>query len=90
MSRQVIVVGDTLAPYDGKVITGSGADIVDGKAVARKPIWWRARSTASVRSAKGIRPVSWTVNQSHSRGTTLAAAARWSASPPLCRCFKRD
>jgi len=36
MARQVIVVGDTLAPYGGKVIEGSGADTVDGKAVARK------------------------------------------------------
>ena len=36
MSRQVIVVGDALAPYGGKVITGSSADTVDGKAVARK------------------------------------------------------
>ena len=36
MARQVIVVGDTLAPYGGKVITGSDADTIDGKAVARK------------------------------------------------------
>jgi uncharacterized Zn-binding protein involved in type VI secretion len=36
MARQVIVVGDALAPYGGQVITGSGADMIDGKAVARK------------------------------------------------------
>lgn len=36
MARQVIVVGDTLAPYGGEVIEGSGADSVDGKAIARK------------------------------------------------------
>jgi uncharacterized Zn-binding protein involved in type VI secretion len=36
VARQVIVVGDTLAPFGGKVITGSGADTMDGKAVARK------------------------------------------------------
>lgn len=36
MVRQVIVVGDTLAPHGGTVIAGSNADIVDGKPVARK------------------------------------------------------
>ena len=36
MARQVIVVGDTLAPYGGTVTTGSNADIVDGKPIARK------------------------------------------------------
>ncbi|MGY6128017.1 PAAR domain-containing protein (plasmid) [Paraburkholderia strydomiana] len=36
MVRQVIVVGDTLAPHGGTVSTGSNADIVDGKPVARK------------------------------------------------------
>jgi uncharacterized Zn-binding protein involved in type VI secretion len=36
MVRQVIVVGDTLAPHGGTVTTGSNADIVDGKPVARK------------------------------------------------------
>jgi uncharacterized Zn-binding protein involved in type VI secretion len=36
MARQVIVVGDTLAPHGGDVTGGSHADIVDGKAVARK------------------------------------------------------
>lgn len=36
MARQVIVVGDTLAPHGGSVTTGSNADTVDGKPVARK------------------------------------------------------
>ena len=36
MARQVIVVGDTLAPHGGTVTTGSNADIVDGKPIARK------------------------------------------------------
>jgi uncharacterized Zn-binding protein involved in type VI secretion len=36
MARQVIVVGDTLAPYGGAVTTGSNADVVDGKPIARK------------------------------------------------------
>jgi uncharacterized Zn-binding protein involved in type VI secretion len=36
MVRQVIVVGDTLAPHGGTVTSGSNADIVDGKPVSRK------------------------------------------------------
>ncbi|MGS0891921.1 PAAR domain-containing protein [Burkholderia stagnalis] len=36
MVRQVIVVGDTVAPHGGVVVTGSHADVVDGKAIARK------------------------------------------------------
>jgi uncharacterized Zn-binding protein involved in type VI secretion len=36
MVRQIIVVGDTLAPHGGTVTMGSNADIVDGKPVARK------------------------------------------------------
>jgi uncharacterized Zn-binding protein involved in type VI secretion len=36
MVRQVIVAGDTLAPHGGTVTTGSNADIVYGKPVARK------------------------------------------------------
>ncbi|MBA9896953.1 MULTISPECIES: PAAR domain-containing protein [Burkholderia] len=36
MVRQVIVVGDTLTPHGGTVATGSNADVVDGKAIARK------------------------------------------------------
>ncbi|MCA8297699.1 MULTISPECIES: PAAR domain-containing protein [Burkholderia] len=36
MVRQVIVVGDTLAPHGGTVTAGSNADVVDGKAIARK------------------------------------------------------
>ncbi|WP_296229253.1 PAAR domain-containing protein [Ralstonia sp. UBA689] len=36
MARQMIVVGDTLSPHGGKVISGSSADSVDGKAVARR------------------------------------------------------
>jgi uncharacterized Zn-binding protein involved in type VI secretion len=36
MVRQVIVVGDTLAPHGGTVITGSNVDTVEGKPVARK------------------------------------------------------
>lgn len=36
MTRQAIVVGDTLAPYGGEVMTGSSMDTVDGKAIARR------------------------------------------------------
>jgi uncharacterized Zn-binding protein involved in type VI secretion len=36
MVKQVIVVGDTLAPHGGTVTTGSNTDTVDGKAVARR------------------------------------------------------
>ncbi|MGU7776314.1 PAAR domain-containing protein [Burkholderia sp. MR1-5-21] len=36
MVRQVIVVGDALTPHGGFVATGSNADIVEGKPVARK------------------------------------------------------
>ncbi|WP_321902851.1 PAAR domain-containing protein [Burkholderia cenocepacia] len=36
MTRQIIVVGDTLAPYGGEVLTGSDADIVEGKTIARR------------------------------------------------------
>ncbi|MBR8178356.1 PAAR domain-containing protein [Burkholderia ambifaria] len=36
MVRQVIVVGDTLAPHGGTVIAGSSTDIVDGKPISRK------------------------------------------------------
>ncbi|WP_081436701.1 PAAR domain-containing protein [Burkholderia lata] len=36
MVRQVIVVGDTLAPHGGTVVTGSNTDIVDGKPISRK------------------------------------------------------
>ncbi|WP_027800703.1 PAAR domain-containing protein [Paraburkholderia dilworthii] len=36
MVRQVIVVGDSLAPHGGTVMTGSDTDSVDGKAIARK------------------------------------------------------
>ncbi|WP_423394258.1 PAAR domain-containing protein [Burkholderia sp. LMG 21824] len=36
MVRQVIVVGDMLTPHGGTVTTGSNADVVDGKAIARK------------------------------------------------------
>ncbi|MBN3815710.1 PAAR domain-containing protein [Paraburkholderia sp. Se-20369] len=36
MSRQIIVVGDTLTPYGGSVVTGSASDTVDGKPVARR------------------------------------------------------
>jgi len=36
MARQVIVVGDTLAPHGGTVTTGSNADVVDGKPISRK------------------------------------------------------
>jgi uncharacterized Zn-binding protein involved in type VI secretion len=36
MARQVIVVGDTLAPYGGAVTSGSSPDSVDGRAIARK------------------------------------------------------
>ena len=36
MARQIIVVGDTLAPFGGEVLTGSDADTVEGKAIARK------------------------------------------------------
>ena len=35
MTRQVIVVGDTLAPHGGQVLAGSPTDIIDGRAVAR-------------------------------------------------------
>jgi len=33
MVRQVIVVGDTLAPHDCTVTTGSSTDAIDGKAI---------------------------------------------------------
>ena len=36
MARQVIVVGDTLAPHGGTVTAGSNDDIVDGKPISRK------------------------------------------------------
>lgn len=36
MVKQVIVVGDSVAPHGGTVITGSNADTVDGKPIARK------------------------------------------------------
>jgi uncharacterized Zn-binding protein involved in type VI secretion len=36
MSRQVIVVGDTLAPFGGTVTSGSVNDTVAGKPVSRK------------------------------------------------------
>ncbi|MDN7179281.1 PAAR domain-containing protein [Caballeronia sp. SEWSISQ10-4 2] len=36
MVKQVIVVGDTLAPHGGTVMTGSNTDTVDGKAIARQ------------------------------------------------------
>ncbi|MBT2791956.1 PAAR domain-containing protein [Paraburkholderia strydomiana] len=36
MARQVIVVGDTMAPHGGTVITGSDADTVNGKGIARR------------------------------------------------------
>ena len=36
MVRQVIVVGDTLAPHGGTVTAGSNADVVNGKPIARK------------------------------------------------------
>lgn len=36
MARQVIVVGDTLTPHGGTVTSGSSADVVDGKEIARK------------------------------------------------------
>lgn len=36
MVRQVIVVGDTLAPHGGTVTTGSNTDVVNGKPIARK------------------------------------------------------
>ncbi|MBN3788981.1 PAAR domain-containing protein [Burkholderia sp. Ac-20353] len=36
MVRQVIVVGDTLAPHGGNVTTGSNNDVVDGMPIARK------------------------------------------------------
>jgi len=38
MTRQVIVTGNTLAPYSGEALSGSGADNVDGKATAPKRI----------------------------------------------------
>lgn len=36
MARRMIVVGDTLAPYGGRVVAGSQADGIDGRPVARK------------------------------------------------------
>ncbi len=36
MVRQVVVVGDALAPFGGEVLTGSDTDAVDGKAIGRK------------------------------------------------------
>lgn len=36
MTRQVIVAGDTLAPYGGEVLSESDADKIDGKSIARK------------------------------------------------------
>jgi uncharacterized Zn-binding protein involved in type VI secretion len=36
MTRQAIVVGDTLAPHGGRVMTGSQVDAIDGRAAARK------------------------------------------------------
>jgi uncharacterized Zn-binding protein involved in type VI secretion len=36
VARQIIVVGDTLSPYGGEVIGGSGADNIDGRKIARK------------------------------------------------------
>ncbi|WP_233873554.1 PAAR domain-containing protein [Paraburkholderia adhaesiva] len=36
MARQIIVTGDTLAPYGGKVIGGSEKDNIDGRKPARK------------------------------------------------------
>jgi len=36
MVKQVIVVGDTLAPHGGTVISGSNADTVEGKPIARR------------------------------------------------------
>ncbi|APR35267.1 PAAR domain-containing protein [Paraburkholderia sp. SOS3] len=36
MARQIIVVGDTLSPHGGYVRTGSQADAVDGRSIARK------------------------------------------------------
>jgi uncharacterized Zn-binding protein involved in type VI secretion len=36
MARQVIVVGDTLAPHGGTVTSGSNSDVVNGKPIARK------------------------------------------------------
>ncbi|WP_321888805.1 PAAR domain-containing protein [Paraburkholderia bannensis] len=36
MSRQVIVVGDTLAPFGGTVTAGSTTDTVGGKPISRK------------------------------------------------------
>jgi uncharacterized Zn-binding protein involved in type VI secretion len=35
MARNVIVVGDTLAPFGGQVIAGSPVDKVQGRAMAR-------------------------------------------------------
>ncbi|MCA8482240.1 hypothetical protein LGN35_30415, partial [Burkholderia multivorans] len=34
MSRQTIVVGDTLAPHGGEVLMGSGTDTIDGKSLS--------------------------------------------------------
>ncbi|MFL9876032.1 PAAR domain-containing protein [Paraburkholderia megapolitana] len=36
MVRQVIVVGDTLAPHGGTVTAGSSTDVVNGKPIARE------------------------------------------------------
>ena len=36
MARQVIVTGDTLAPFGGEVMEGSEVDDMDGRKVARK------------------------------------------------------
>ncbi|ABE33404.1 MULTISPECIES: PAAR domain-containing protein [Paraburkholderia] len=36
MTRQIIVTGDTLAPFGGEVIEGSEMDNIDGRKIARK------------------------------------------------------
>ncbi|WP_168791677.1 PAAR domain-containing protein [Paraburkholderia aromaticivorans] len=36
MARQVIVTGDALVPFGGKVVGGSEVDNLDGRKVARK------------------------------------------------------
>ena len=36
MTKQVIVVGDTLAPYGGVVISGANEDLVDGRVIVRR------------------------------------------------------
>ncbi|WP_081065904.1 PAAR domain-containing protein [Burkholderia diffusa] len=36
MTRQIIVVGDALAPFGGEVLTGAATDVVDGRAIARR------------------------------------------------------